>query len=101
MQVSMLMFRGVVIVSLFALSAHGTAPADTLIEQGFNDLYNLRFDEAHTAFASYEKLRPNDPVGPVFDAAACLFSEFDRLHILQSEFFTDDKKLLDRIQAPT
>jgi hypothetical protein len=29
----------------------------------------------------------------VSDAAACLFSEFHRLHILQSEFFTNDSSL--------
>jgi hypothetical protein len=30
-------------------------------------------------------------MGPASDAAAYLFSEFDRLHILQSEFFTRDQ----------
>ena len=39
-------------------------------------------------------MRPDDPVGPASDAAACLFSEFDRLHILQSEFFTNDESFL-------
>jgi hypothetical protein len=53
-------------------------------------MYNLLFDKAHQTFASYESMRPDDPLGPVSDAAACLFSEFDRLHILQSEFFTSD-----------
>ena len=30
-------------------------------------------------------------MGPVSDAAAYLFDEFDRLHILQSEFFTENE----------
>lgn len=77
-----------VLVAVFAV---GTAGADTLVEQGYTDLYNLRFDDAHKAFGSYEQGHPDDPIGPVSDAAACLFSEFDRLHILQSEFFADDK----------
>src|SRR2546427_12064855 len=29
-------------------------------------------------------------MGPVSNAAAYLFAEFERLHILESEFFTDD-----------
>lgn len=39
-------------------------------------------------------MRPNDPLGPVSDAAAYLFSEFDRLQILQSEVFVSDKNYL-------
>lgn len=57
-------------------------------------MYNLLFDDAHGAFAKYEDMQPEDPLGPVSDAAACLFSEFDRLDILQSEFFTNDKSYL-------
>jgi hypothetical protein len=34
-------------------------------------------------------------MGPVSDAAAYLFSEFDRLHILQSEFFSEDTNFLN------
>lgn len=57
-------------------------------------MYDLRFDDAHKIFARYQNTRPNDPLGPVSDAAAYLFSEFDRLRILQSEFFISDKKYL-------
>jgi hypothetical protein len=56
-------------------------------------MYNLEFTGAHHAIAAYETKRPNDPLGPVSDAAACLFSEFNRLHILQSEFFTNDSSV--------
>src|SRR5689334_21358399 len=35
-------------------------------------------------------------MGPASDAAAYLFSEFDRLHILQSEFFVDDNSFFHR-----
>jgi len=33
-------------------------------------------------------------MGPVSDAASYLFAEFDRLHILQSEFFAEDQNFL-------
>jgi hypothetical protein len=63
-------------------------------------MYNLQFENAHQLLSRYEKQHPADPMGPVSDAAACLFSEFQRLHILQSEFFTDDKKALNSKQNP-
>ena len=45
-------------------------------------------------FQEWERLHPEDPMGPVSDAAAYLFSEFDRLHILQSEFFVHDQHFI-------
>jgi len=64
-------------------------------------MYNLQFREAHQAFAEWNTVHPNDAIGPVSDAAAYLFSEFDRLHILQSEFFTHDQHYLtDHKLAP-
>jgi hypothetical protein len=61
------------------------------LQDGFNHLYNLSFDAAHRSFQRFEQANPADPRGPAFDAAAYLFSEFDRLRILQSEFFVDDR----------
>jgi hypothetical protein len=66
------------------------------LERGYSQMYNLEFAKAHGSFAEFQQLRPGDPMGPVSDAAAYLFSEFDRLHILQSEFFTDDSSFLNR-----
>ena len=60
------------------------------LQDGYNQMYNLEFDAAHQTFHNWEQENPADPLGPVSDAAAYLFSEFDRLHILQSEFFADD-----------
>ncbi len=66
------------------------------LDEGFGDMYNLDFGAAHRVFRNWEKAHPDDPMGPVSDAAAFLFSEFDRLRILQSEFFTDDDNFLTR-----
>jgi hypothetical protein len=60
------------------------------LQDGYSQMYNLEFDAAHQTFHNWERENPADPLGPVSDAAAYLFSEFDRLHILQSEFFADD-----------
>ena len=61
------------------------------LDNGYNEMYNLDFAAAHRTFAEYQRVHPQDPLGPVSDAAAYLFSEFDRLHILQSEFFVHDQ----------
>ena len=58
---------------------------------GYCAMYNLQFSQAHQTFAEWQRVHPQDPLGPVSDAAAYLFSEFDRLHILEAEFFTNDK----------
>lgn len=67
-----------------------------LLETGFHHMYNLEFDEAHRCFAEWERLHPEDPMAPVSDAAAYLFTEFERLHILQTEFFTHDENFRRR-----
>jgi hypothetical protein len=67
--------------------------ADTL-EDGYRQMYNLRFEAAHQTFREWERTHPADPLGPASDAAAYLFAEFDRLHILQSEFFSEDENFL-------
>jgi hypothetical protein len=66
------------------------APAETALDQGYRQMYDLQFEEAHKTFAEYGRLHPNDPLIPASDAAAYLFAEFDRLNILQSEFFVHD-----------
>jgi tetratricopeptide (TPR) repeat protein len=62
----------------------------TLLDTGYRQMYNLQFEEAHRTFAEWGRIHPEDALGPASDAAAYLFTEFDRLHILQSEFFTHD-----------
>ncbi len=59
-------------------------------------MYNLSFPEAHAVFQDWERTHPQDPRGPVFDGAAYLYAEFDRLKVLQSEFFTDNKRFKAR-----
>ncbi len=65
----------------------------TLLEVGYRQMYNLQFEEAHQSFRSWQASHPEDPLGPSSDAAAYLFSEFNRLGILKAEFLTDDEKI--------
>jgi hypothetical protein len=61
-----------------------------VLDRGYRQMYNLNFDEAHQTFAEWERDHPADPIGPVSNAAAYLFAEFDRLDILHSEFFVEN-----------
>jgi hypothetical protein len=66
------------------------------LDHGFLLLYNLDFDHAHDIFAAWEQSHPNDPLGPTCDAAGLLFSEFNRLGVLEGQFLVDDKKFENR-----
>ncbi len=71
--------------------AQNTA-AGTGLDAGFRSMYNLQFEQAHRAFAEWQGAHPDDPMGPAAEAAVFLFSECDRLHILEMQFLPDDKK---------
>jgi hypothetical protein len=81
---------------VFALSAalvYGASPSPSL-EDAYRAMYNLQFEQAHQAIHAWEQAHPASPLGPASDAAADLFAEFDRLHVLQSEFFAEDSHFL-------
>lgn len=106
-----------VLWSLCALGAAGVAEDAVKIsvlsplDRGFFGLYNLDFTGAQKDFADWERQHPDDPVGPVSEAAGFLFSEFNRLGVLESQFYenddafagrpklTPDSALRDRFQA--
>jgi hypothetical protein len=77
-------------IALLAMADPSIATQATLLDAGYQQMYNLEFGAAHQSFHEWSRQHPADPLGPVSDAAAYLFSEFDRLHILQSEFFVHD-----------
>lgn len=80
-------------------SALPAQPPKTLLDQGYDSMYNLAFQDAHRCFQEWEQQHPTDAMGPVSDAAAYLFSEFDRLHILQSQFFVNNDAYLNSVQS--
>src|SRR5580698_9620936 len=89
-------FLPLFLVTLATLKGDSILGGGTLLDEGFRQMYNLQFGTAHTTFAEWERQHPEDPMGPVSDAAAYLFSEFERLHVLELEFFEDDSNFLTR-----
>ena len=92
--------RAVVSVLLALVSPAALYCADKLsaptVESGYNQMYNLDFAGAHHTFQEWESTHPEDPMGPVSNAAAYLFAEFERLHVLESELFVDNEKFENR-----
>jgi hypothetical protein len=78
-----------------AAAADFPAPSTTL-DSGFHLLYDLDFDRAQQVFVSWQQEHPDDPLGPASEAAGLLFSEFNRLGVLESQFYTDDRTFADR-----
>jgi hypothetical protein len=89
--------RGLLFLAITGvLAAAPSQDLPTVLDQGYAQMYNLQFADAHRSFQDWQRAYPDDPLGPVSEAAACLFSEFDRMGILQSEFFEDDRSFLAR-----
>jgi len=94
------------IVTAFCLSCAlpvVAAPVDlprvavaTPLDLGFSGLYNLDFAGAQKDFAAWQQQHPDDPVGPVSEAAGFLFSEFNRLGVLEAQFYENDDAFAGR-----
>lgn len=79
-----------------AFAAAPDAAPSTDLDRGFMGLYNLDFAGAQRDFTAWEAQHPDDPVGPVSQAAGYLFSEFNRLGVLEGQFYDNDKAFTNR-----
>ncbi len=70
-----------------------------VLERGYQQMYDLNFIAAHQTFREYQQAQPDDPMGYASNAAAFLFSEFNRLHILETDLFTDDNRFEHRVKS--
>lgn len=95
-------YRGVAILLLLVgfwgarCVAADLPTAPLTLESGFQSLYDLNFDRAQQVFVSWEQQHPNDPLGSAAQAAGLLFAEFNRLGVLESQFYTDDRAFAAR-----
>src|ERR1700693_4493845 len=56
------------------------------LDHGFRRLYDLDFTGGQKEFESWEKLNPENPMGPASEAAGIFVFEFNRLGGLGGEF---------------
>jgi hypothetical protein len=69
---------------------------ETALKRAFNRLYNFDFNGAQEILDRQRQVDPKEPMLTATKATAYLFSELDRLRILELDFFTDDDKVVDR-----
>jgi hypothetical protein len=87
---------GFVLCLMAAAENVGTIAEVSQLDHGFSGLYNLDFAGAQRDFTAWQQLHPDDPVGPVSEAAGFLFSEFNRLGVLEAQFYENDTAFEDR-----
>jgi hypothetical protein len=88
------------LLATFIILTYTAQATTTELDQGYNNLYNANFAAAHISFHNWMQAHPEDPLGPVSDAAAFLFDEFNRLGVLDIELFADDDRFTSR-KRPT
>jgi len=59
-------------------------------------LYDFDFPATHQILDRYIAAHPQDPLPFAFRSSAYLFSELDRLGVLESEFLIDDNRIIDK-----
>jgi hypothetical protein len=78
------------------LHAISTPLTGTPLNDGYHAMYNLDFAAAHNHFQQWMNLHPDDCLGSASDASAYIFTEFDRLGVLDIELFADDDRFTSR-----
>jgi hypothetical protein len=96
----LVMVAGLSLSLLLCRSAQAAGAPDAVsltdLDRGYLGLYNLDFAGAQKDFSAWEQQHPDDPVGPVSEAAGFLFSEFNRLGILEGQFYESDNSFATR-----
>jgi len=70
--------------------ANSSQPPLASLERGFHLLYDFDFKNAQQEFANWQKSNPDDPLGPIGEASAHIFGEFDRLGVLEIQLLMKD-----------
>ena len=66
-----------------------------IFDEAFHQLYSFNFPAAQTIMDRYIAANPKDPMGYTIKGATYVYSEFDRMGILETEFFESDKSISD------
>jgi hypothetical protein len=81
-----------ILVLLLCRYAH----AAVTLDDGLRALYNFDFPAAHATLNQLIGEHPEQPLPYAFRGAAYLFYELNRLGALESEFLTDDDRLVEK-----
>ena len=78
-----------------AVCAVPALAAEPTIDDALRCLYDFDFPATHAALDGYIAAHPQEPLAYAFRGSAYLFYELDRLGALESEFLTDDDRLVE------
>lgn len=100
-QLTRIALFGVCVASLPAAATQAQSPNPIQdhsagLDQGYFDMYNVNFGAAHGVFEQWLAKHPDDGLAAASDAAAYLFGEFDRLHIIDVQLFADQSRFDNR-----
>jgi hypothetical protein len=87
---------GVVCAASAQFTPNPITAASTGLDRGYFYMYDVNFAAAHTVFQQLLAQHPDDGLAAASDAAAYLFGEFDRLHIIDVELFADQSRFDSR-----
>jgi hypothetical protein len=95
------MMRSVSLLLVGLLTIAATGGADSghepaLIDRALDRMYNCDFAGANVLLDEQILSEPENPLGYAMRAAAVLYQEFDRLGVLETQFFADDDKVTDK-----
>jgi tetratricopeptide (TPR) repeat protein len=68
------------------------------LDQGYRLMYTFDFHAAEQEFSRWNREHPDDPLGPVSEAANLLFAELQRLGILEVQFLTENSSFTSRLK---
>ena len=71
-------------------------PAMAALDRAFNRLYSFDFAGSHEILDARIRSDPEDSVAYALRGAVYLFAEYNRLKILETDFFSNDDKLTDK-----
>src|ERR1700755_531401 len=74
----------------------GAPLTGTPLNEAYYAMYNLNFPRPPPRIQQWMTAHPEDPLGPASNAAAYIFTEFDRLGVIDIELFADDNRFTSR-----
>ncbi len=84
------------VLLLAAVAAVPPMAEPATVEDALRSLYNFDFPATHATLDAYISTHPQEALPYAFRGAAYLFWELDRLGALESEFLTDDDRLVEK-----
>jgi len=89
------MLRLLALTAALCFRLRAADPPPTL-DDVVQHLYDFDFPATHELLDRYIAAHPQDPLPLAFRSSAYLFSELDRLGVLESEFLIDDNRIVDK-----